>query len=65
MNRLTADDITPVIGPPTSEPHSHPLKEHAMGASRSGARLKKKRKTTAKHARIAEQKKQTAQAKGK
>lgn len=33
-----------------------------MGASRSGARLKKKRKTTAKHARIAEQKKQ---AKGK
>ena len=35
-----------------------------MGASRSGARLKKKRKTTAKHARIAAQKK-AEQAKGK
>jgi hypothetical protein len=39
-------------------------RKHAMGASRSGERLKKKRKTTAKHARIAEQKKAT-QAKGK
>lgn len=36
-----------------------------MGASRSGERLKKKRKTAAKHARIAEQRKQATEAKGK